>query len=190
LLGGERAHYELALGNYEAACRLCRTLEAQAGPSGFFAEQIWDTEDIPERRLFNGRPSGSAMPLVWAHAEYIKLLRSLRDRRVFDLPPQTVERYQTRRVPAPYFSWRFTQKSRTLPACKVLRLEVLAPARIRYSFDGWGSPHEIETTDTGLGLHKADLPTAELSPGAEVVFTFFWLGAALWEGVDFKVRVS
>ncbi len=46
-----------------------------------------------ERELYFGRPSGSAMPLVWAHAEYIKLRRSLRDGRVFDMPPQTVDRY-------------------------------------------------------------------------------------------------
>jgi glucoamylase len=26
------------------------------------------------------------MPLVWAHAEYVKLARSLRDGRVFDTP--------------------------------------------------------------------------------------------------------
>ena len=38
------------------------------------------------------------MPLVWAHAEYIKLLRSLRDGRVFDTPPQPVERYQRNNV--------------------------------------------------------------------------------------------
>jgi len=43
--------------------------------------------------LYFGHPSGSAMPLVWAHAEYLKLQRSLRDGRVFDLPPQTVQRY-------------------------------------------------------------------------------------------------
>ena len=53
-------------------------------------EQVWDAADIPERELFCGRPSGSAMPLVWAHAEHIKLLRSLRDGAVFDMPPQTV----------------------------------------------------------------------------------------------------
>jgi glucoamylase len=34
-------------------------------------EQVWDAPDIPERFLFNGYPTGSGMPLVWAHSEYI-----------------------------------------------------------------------------------------------------------------------
>ena len=56
------------------------------------AEQIWDAPDIPQRELHFGQPSGSAMPLVWAHAEHVKLRRSLRDGRVFDMPPQPVRR--------------------------------------------------------------------------------------------------
>ena len=39
-------------------------------------EQVWDREPIPERGLELGCPSGSAMPLAWAHAEFIKLMIS------------------------------------------------------------------------------------------------------------------
>jgi glucoamylase len=42
---------------------------------------------IPEKELFFGRPSGSAMPLVYTHVEYVKLKRSLEEGRVFDAPP-------------------------------------------------------------------------------------------------------
>jgi hypothetical protein len=49
---------------------------------------VWDAPDIPEREHFRGRPSGSVMSLVGAHAEHIKLLRSLADNRVFDTPTQ------------------------------------------------------------------------------------------------------
>ncbi len=87
LLTGERAHYELAAGNKQEADRLMQVMAAFANEGGMISEQIWDSRDIPERELFFGRPSGSAMPLVWAHAEYIKLLRSLRDGSVFDTPP-------------------------------------------------------------------------------------------------------
>ena len=55
---------------------------------------MWDAEDISRKGLKNGRPSGSAMPLVWAHAEYIKLLRSLRDGKVFDMPIESARRYR------------------------------------------------------------------------------------------------
>src|SRR5262249_8414335 len=86
-----------ARGNRAGAEELLRVIEAQTSAGGFIPEQVWDDKDIPERELFNGRPSGSAMPLMWAHAEYIKLLRSLRDGVVFDLPPQTVQRYLVRK---------------------------------------------------------------------------------------------
>ena len=40
-----------------------------------------------------GEPTGSAMPLMWAHAEYVKLLRSAADGKVFDQIPEVAERY-------------------------------------------------------------------------------------------------
>ncbi len=127
LLTGERAHYELAAGHRQEAERLLHALEALAGDSGLLPEQTWDAADIPQRELFCGRPAGSAMPLAWAHAEYIKLRRSLHEGRVFDQPPQTVQRYQTEKTPAPYAIWRFNHKVRTLPAGQHLRVELLAP---------------------------------------------------------------
>jgi len=93
LLAGERAHYELAAGKPEVAVQLLGVMRAQASDGGMLPEQVWDGPDVPERELFNGRPSGSAMPLVWAHAEYAKLVRSLHDGRVFDMPQQAYERY-------------------------------------------------------------------------------------------------
>ena len=93
LLTGERAHYELAAGRAESARRLLHDLEGFANKGGLIPEQIWDAADLPDKELFFGRPSGSAMPLVWAHAEYVKLLRSLKDGKVFDTPPQTIQRY-------------------------------------------------------------------------------------------------
>ena len=54
-------------------------MESLANESGLLPEQIWDSPDIPEKDLYFGRPSGSAMPLVWAHGEYVKLRRSLHD---------------------------------------------------------------------------------------------------------------
>ena len=93
LLAGERAHYALAAGRREEAEALLATIEAETSPGGLIPEQVWDAAPIPERDLAPGRPTGSAMPLVWAHAEYVKLLRSLADGRVFDMPPHTARRY-------------------------------------------------------------------------------------------------
>ena len=79
LLAGERAHYELAAGNISGAQELLRVMELSTNGSRLLPEQVWDTADIPDRELFLGKPSGSACPLVWAHSEYIKLVRSLKD---------------------------------------------------------------------------------------------------------------
>ncbi|HKJ92340.1 MAG TPA: glycoside hydrolase family 15 protein, partial [Longimicrobiales bacterium] len=190
LLTGERAHYELAAGNRDEAMRLLRAMERFAGDSGLLPEQVWDTDDIPARRLFRGRPTGSAMPLVWAHAEYLKLLRSLRDGRVFDLPPQPVARYIERDTPAGRAIWRFNQRCRTMPRGKRLRVETLAPAVIHWSGDGWATAVDTNTRDTGLGIHIADLPVDDLPAGARVTFTFRWPEAGHWEGTDYTVAVN
>src|SRR5688500_18935470 len=121
LLTGERGHYELAAGRPAIAEGLARTMEALAGESGLLPEQVWDTADIPGRELLIGHASGSASPLVWAHAEYLKLCRSIREGKVFDRPPQTVERYIVNRAPAHHLTWRFNNKVRTMPAGRILR---------------------------------------------------------------------
>src|SRR5581483_6746887 len=116
--------------------RLLRAFEGFASDGRLLPEQVWDADDIPALELFRGRPSGSAMPLVWAHAEHVKLLRSLRDGRVFDMPPQPVRRYQERGVPARHGIWRFNQKCRRLVAGLILRIEVAKPAIVHWTTDG------------------------------------------------------
>lgn len=173
LLTGERAHYELAVGRRDAALELLRALEAFANEGGLLPEQVWDAPDIPDRELFFGQPSGSAMPLVWAHAEYIKLRRSLREGRVFDMPSQTVQRYQVDRVGSPYALWRLNQKCRTMSQGKTLRLEFTFPAIVHWSTDARKSWHDAETRDTTLGVHVVDLPTEKLADGTTIMFTFY-----------------
>jgi glucoamylase len=190
LLTGERAHYELAAGHREMAERLLRTFEAFANEGGMLPEQIWDAPNIKEHELFFGRPSGSAMPLVWAHAEHLKLLRSLPDGRVFDMPPQSVQRYQVQKVGSLYAIWRFNHKVRSIAAGAILRLEVLAPAIVHWSADGWQTVHDTKTQDTGLGVHVADLPTTGLGSAKRVLFTFFWPEARRWERMDFEVGLE
>lgn len=189
LLAGERAHYELARGHLDKANRLLGVMAAQTSPGGLLPEQVWDAADIVDHELYNGGPSGSAMPLVWAHAEYIKLLRSLRDRRVFDTPPQPVERYQRDKVASLFAIWRFNHKCRCFGRGRTLRIEVRAPAVVHWSLDGWRTVHDSPTTDTGVGLHHLDLPTGQLAAGTEVDLTFFWPEADRWEGHGFKATV-
>lgn len=190
LLAGERAHYELAAGRPGAADVLLSVMENSTAASRLIPEQVWDTDDIPERELFAGKASGSASPLVWAHAEYIKLRRSLLDRKIFDQPPQTVERYLVQKKSSAYFHWRFNNKPRTLPCGKKLRLLLTAPALVHWTLDAWKTAQDSDTTDSRWNLHYVDFPTEKLTTGRELVFTFFWKNAQRWEGRDFKVTVE
>jgi len=190
LLTGERAHYELAAGRADVAAELARAMEAFAGESGLLPEQVWDSADIPGRGLFKGRASGSAMPLVWAHAEYLKLCRSLRDGEIFDCPPQTVKRYVVDGTTSSHVTWRFNNKVRTMPAGATLRVETLVDVVVHWSTDNWRTVHDTAARDTTLGVHIVDLGTMQLLSGDRVSFTFYWPAADRWEGVDFVVFVD
>ncbi len=190
LLTGERAHYELAAGRRAEAKRLLATLAAFAGGGGMLPEQVWDAPDVAAPELFFGRPTGSAMPLVWAHAEYIKLARSLRDGRVFDMPRQAYERYVVQQATATRALWRFNQKCRAIAAGTTLRVETLQPATVHWTSDDWRTAQDTSTQASGLCAQYADLPTAGLHAGASVKFTFYWQETGFWEGADFAVDVA
>jgi glucoamylase len=190
LLAGERAHYELAAGRRGEAESLLTMMETcTTGQSRLLPEQVWDADDIPDLELFRGKPSGSACPLVWAHSEYVKLRRSVRDGKIFDQPPQTVQRYQVEKPTRQVSGWRINNKPRSISQHKMLRIKLLNPALVRWSIDGWTSAHDTNTRDSGLGLHLLDLPTASLPSGSQVVFTLLWTQENRWEGKDYTVTV-
>jgi glucoamylase len=164
-------------------------MHAQASDGGMLPEQIWDASDVPARELFNGRPTGGAMPLVWAHAEYIKLVRSIRDGRVFDMPPQPVERYLAQRTTARLAVWVYHHRSRVMTTGRRLRIQVPAPALVHWSADNWQTVRDVPTCDTGLGVSAAELDTHELPPDATVRFTLRWTRDNRWEGEDFSITV-
>jgi glucoamylase len=191
LLAGERGHYALASGHRDEAEALLTVMEhSPAGHSRLLPEQVWDSADIPSLELFRGKPSGSACPLVWAHSEYIKLRRSLRDGKIFDQPPQTVQRYLIEKPVRKIFGWRFNNKTRTVPRNKTLRIVLLAPGVVHWSVDSWKTFQDSNTHDTGLGIYVLDLPTASLPVGGQVVFTFYWPAENRWEGKDYTVTVE
>jgi glucoamylase len=190
LFAGERAHFELAAGNIKEARRLLGVMEALAGDSGLISEQVWDTAPIPEKDLHPGRPSGSARPLVWAHAEHVKLLRSLKDGAVFDMPPLTVKRYLVDHKHSSHFPWRFKAQIQELPKGLTLRIETSAATTVHWSIDGWENAKDTHSCDSGIGLFVTDLPTKSLPIDTRIVFTFHWCHADRWEKKDFSVVVA
>lgn len=130
------------------------------------------------------------MPLAWAHAEYLKLDRSLRDGKIFDLPPQTVKRYLHDKTVSSFRAWRFNHKIRDMQFGKTLRIETLAPVAVHWSSNGWQTALDAVAADTGLGVYAVDLDTANLAAGTQIQFTFYWQDTNQWENVNFSVSVT
>lgn len=188
LLTGERGHYALAAG--EDPKPYIRAMEAFAIPTGLLPEQVWDEPDRPDLHMYLGRPTGSARPLMWAHAEYIKLLRSRRDGRVFDLVPEVAARYLAdRRRCASLEIWKHNRQARTVKAGVTLRIQAGEPFVLRWSSDDWRTASDSDSAETSLGVDHVDLPTATGESGT-IRFTFRWPGRDAWEGRDYAVAIG
>jgi glucoamylase len=185
LLTGERGHYELALGKDPTP--YLRALEQFSTSTGLLPEQVWDEEDRPNLHLELGRPTESATPLAWAHAEYITLLRSATDGEVFDCVPEVRERYLGRRDTRRAFEvWRFNRQPRTARPEETLRVIADQPFRLHASDDDWANPEDLDAIDSGLNLFFVDLLPLE-TEGRSWRFTFYWPREDRWEGRDFQV---
>jgi glucoamylase len=190
LLTGERAHYALAAG--QDVLPYVQAIEAFASMGGMLPEQIWDSPEIEVRghKLRPGDPAGSAMPLVWAHAEYLKLLRSLHDRQVFDRIEAVAQRYcGDRPASAKVDVFLLNRAIREMQAGRNLRILADRPFRVLWTSDSWQTHQRMDCRQVGAQVCCADLPVAGLREG-QVSFTLFWMGEQRWEGRNFDVAVS
>jgi glucoamylase len=128
------------------------------------------------------------MPLVWAHAEYIKLVCSVMEQNVFDMPQHTQERYIKNKTVSDRAIWRVNLPINILPKGKYLRIETVAPALIKWTSDDWQNVNEKETEDMGLGIHYFDLPTHKMED-KKIAFTIFWKNKNEWAGENYLVEI-
>lgn len=94
---GERGHYELAVQSQmgqvsdEKLTTLKNTyvkgMELFANEGMMLPEQVWDNVGVNSQNYQFGEGTNSATPLAWTHAEYVKLVRSLNDKQVWDYYP-------------------------------------------------------------------------------------------------------
>ena len=188
LLTGERGMYELQAGHDPTP--YIQSMEGFATPTGLLPEQVWDVEDSPTPFLKLGRPTASACPLMWAHAEYLKLLRSVRDGKCFDLIPELAERYLgSREGRRRIHVWSFLYPALTVPAGYTLRIIGEEEYLLRWSRDNWASAQDTPSATNLLGVHFAEIAVPSDARG-ELVFTFHWAADGRWEGRDFRVRVT
>ena len=129
------------------------------------------------------------MPLMWAHAEYVKLLRSVADGHVFDLIPVVAERYLKKRGRRDLEVWKHTRQVREVTAGQVLRIQTPASFRLHWTNDGWASATDTPSTSTGIGIEFADIAIRG-DQSAPLQFTFLWTGNNRWEGRDYEVGIQ
>jgi glucoamylase len=188
LLTGERGHFELAAGR--DAGPYLRAIERFAFPTGLLPEQVWDTADRPDVHMYLGRPTGSARPLMWAHAEYIKLLRSVSDGQAFDLVREVADRYlPPGKGRKDLEVWKHNRQVSAVREGRTLRIQAGAPFMLRWTRDAWRTSADTPSRGTPLGIGYVDIP---FPPGRDdaVRFTFFWPEPQRWEGRDFLVAAK
>jgi glucoamylase len=186
LLAGERGHYKLLAGRDPMPC--LRAMAAMASGGGMLPEQVWDGEAIPARGLFPGRPTGSAMPLAWAHAEFVKLALSCHGERPCDCPASVWERYRAQR-PVPCRSVWLAHAPMSRGIAGIDSLVCLhEPALVHWGVDGWHDTADVPTQALpALGLHVAHLPTARRCAGQAVDFTWRLRASGEWIGKDYRL---
>jgi len=106
VLAGERAEHHIALGDRATASRLADSMRRFASGFGLIPEQGWENPDLPPSPFgtapevasigfANGKPVGSASPLTWSAAQYVRLVRDIAAGRLLEQPASTVRRYVT-----------------------------------------------------------------------------------------------
>jgi glucoamylase len=187
LLTGERGHYEIACGN--DALPFLEAMAHMASPGGMLPEQVWDSEPIEMRGLSIGRPTGSAMPLAWTHAEYLKLASSRALGHAFDRPEAVWQRYRGKVCRAMRAIWCEQAPIEELSAGCSLMLALRGPANIRWGYNGWQSQAEQATTPNSLGLHTLVIDTTRMAAGEFLDFTFLYTTENRWVGTDYHITV-
>jgi glucoamylase len=102
ILTGERGHLALQAG--EDALPYLETMMRCASTGGLLPEQVWDS--VPINGLEPGRPTGGAMPLLWAHAEFLKLLVAREGGKPVELLKSVEDRYSAVPPTGDTFHWR------------------------------------------------------------------------------------
>jgi glucoamylase len=159
------------------------------GPGGLIPEQVWDSDPIPERMLYPGKPTGSAMPLVWAHAEFLKLLLARETGKPIEQFDAVTERHGHRPPHAASWFWRTEAPVDRLPPGRALVIENAEPFVLHFGFDGWQNVAERASTPLAFTMHGVRLEPNELADHAALDFTRRSPPAGSWEGADHTVEL-
>ena len=204
LLVGERGH--LAMQSGEDPISYLQTMWRCSSAGGLLPEQVWDAAAIPHLELYPGRPCGSAMPLLWAHAEYLKLLVARERQRPIELLDAVEQRYlrghsvtrgisgdriqppQHRGPTAPVWHWRDEVPVLQLEAGRALLIEDRSEFTLHFGFDSWQRVQARAALRQPFGIWGVILSAAELAGCSVLNFTRRF--GERWEGLDHRVSLG
>lgn len=93
LLTGERGEYDIARGDLPAARKRLDAMMAFANDGGMIPEQVWDRNDSPRPEFRIGEGTGSATPLAWSMAQFVRLAINIKQGHNSETPAVTAARY-------------------------------------------------------------------------------------------------
>jgi glucoamylase len=184
LLSGERGHYAVLAG--EDPQPYLDAMLASASQGGMIPEQVWDGAPIAAHNLLPGRPTGSAMPLVWAHGELIKLVSVVAGGEPMERLPAVAARYLN---PAPLAQshWREHAPCLAVEHGVALIVEGDQPFRLHLGMDGWQNIVDLDSEPLGFGLYGVKIETGKLVGRHSLEFTRHFADDRGWEGCDWRV---
>jgi glucoamylase len=105
-LSAERGENGLQTGSPAQAVTLLQSMNSSASGIGLIPEQVWESANLAASPygtdptlasigFQDGKPAGSAAPLTWSAASFVRLAADIRAGRLLDQPANTTARYVT-----------------------------------------------------------------------------------------------
>ncbi len=188
LLTGEIGHLALLSGN--DVTPFLQTMVKMAGRGGLLPEQVWD-EDAPSGSLAQpGRPTGSAMPLLWAHAEYLKLIAARKQGVPIESLDSVKAKYGGKRPAAKTWHWRADAPFVAAPHGRDIRIELPFSFRLHVGFDGWQNISDRESEEVGFDLFGVVLSADDTKHHGRIDFTLWNEEESRWLNEDFSIQLT
>jgi glucoamylase len=88
---GERGEYEIALGHDPKL--YLDSMQRFANAGGMIPEQVWDQADPTDSHFTFGSGTGSATPLAWSMAQFLRLAVCAEEKRIVETPSIVAEHF-------------------------------------------------------------------------------------------------
>jgi glucoamylase len=183
LLTAERAIHAVLNGE-DAHTQIAAILSSRT-KGGMIPEQVWDADAKDTYDLQPGLPSGSAAPLVWAHAELLKIVSALQTgRAVEQLGCMTLD--ASPRITPTIAHWRSDLPLSLVDSSASLLIESEREFMLHIGVNGWNELEDIASEPIGFG--RFGVTIENLSSLRSLEFTRQWVDGS-WEEIDHAIEV-